>query len=404
MKQSTANSTPDKRSIDEDIFDARERLVNFQGNDLRPGQMEAVKAVLCSDKKVIAISAPTGTGKSLIGMIAGMLHDRFCYLCSTKQLQRQMINDFPEARHMVGRNNFACNQDKENRTADLCIHSNTTPCDLKQECFYELHKKAVMENPYQILNYHYILNEANYIGKFSGYPVIVADEADVLESLLTSFTELKIHFARLHDIKLSPPAYRTNTAKHWIDSCKKWAEDAQLKVNSRLKILHSQIMEFTPNKKFTPGVHLLVREYKTLRNLSFKLTMFNEHVDDSWIFQEVKENGHTIGWKFQPTWLSPGLSENYFFRHGYKFVLMSATLPPKQILAHMLGLETEDIELIELTSAFPAENRPVYLNTVADMGYQTFEDDLPALLAEIQRLVDKHPNLTRGSSIPSPTG
>jgi hypothetical protein len=61
------------------------------------------------------------------------------------------------------------------------------------------------------------------------------------------------------------------------------------------------------------------------------------------------------------------------------------------ILAHMLGLETEDIELIELTSAFPAENRPVYLSPVADMSYQTFEDELPALLAEIQRLVDKHP-------------
>ena len=52
---------------------------------------------------------------------------------------------------------------------------------------------------------------------------------------------------------------------------------------------------------------------------------------------------------------------------------MSATLPPQQILAHMLGLETEDIELIEITSAFPAESRPIYLNPVADMGYQKFK-------------------------------
>jgi len=29
---------------------------------------------------------------------------------------------------------------------------------------------------------------------------------------------------------------------------------------------------------------------------------------------------------------------------------------------------------------------------VADMSYRTFKDELPALLAEIQRLVDKHPN------------
>jgi Rad3-related DNA helicase len=311
--------------MQQQILDARDRLSNFKGKDFRPGQMEVIKAVLESDKRVVAVSAPTGTGKSLIGMIAGMVHDRSCYLCSSKQLQRQIINDFPEARLMVGRGNFACHQDPNNRTADLCIHSSTTPCDLKSECLYEMHKRAVMNHPYQILNYHYMLHEANFIGNFNGYPAIVADEADVLESLLTSFAELKISFAKLYDIELSPPQYRTNTAKHWIDSCKSWAEDAQVKVNSRLEILHGQIMELTPNKKFTPGVHLLVREYKSLKNLSSKLTMFNEHVDDTWIFQEVKENGYTTGWKFQPTWLTPGLSKQYFFRHADRFILMSAT-------------------------------------------------------------------------------
>jgi len=392
MKQSTATLTPDNLSTDEGIFDAKDRLANFQGHDFRPGQKEAVKAILTSEKKVVAISAPTGTGKSLIGIITGMLHDRFCYLCSTKQLQRQIIDDFPEARYMVGRRNFACNQDKENRTADLCIHSTTTPCDLKLECFYELHKNAVLEHPYQILNYHYILNEANYIGKFSGYPVIVADEADVLESLLTSFTELKISFGKLYNIELSPPEYRTNTAKNWVDSCRTWAEDAQVKVNIRLNIVNDQIVEFSPNKKFAPGVALLVREFKSLKNLHGKLSMFMKHVDDTWIFQEITENKYVTGWKFQPTWLTPELSQQYFFRHADRFILMSATLPPKPILAHMLGLATEDIEFIELNSAFSAENRPVYLDPVADMSYRTFKDELPALLAEIQRLVDKHPN------------
>ena len=69
MKQST-----------EGIFKAKDRLAKFQGNDFRPGQLEAVKAVLCSEKKVVAISAPTGTGKSLIGIITGMMHEKFGYL------------------------------------------------------------------------------------------------------------------------------------------------------------------------------------------------------------------------------------------------------------------------------------------------------------------------------------
>lgn len=48
--------------------------------------------------------------------------------------------------------------------------------------------------------------------------------------------------------------------------------------------------------------------------------------------------------------------------------------------------------MIELNSSFCAKNRPVYLNPVVDMGYRTFEDELPTLLAEISRLVDKHPD------------
>jgi replicative superfamily II helicase len=79
MKHSIAISTHGRASIEEKIFDAKDRLAKFQGHDFRPGQMEAVKAILTSEKKVVAINAPTGTGKSLIGINTGMLHGRFCY-------------------------------------------------------------------------------------------------------------------------------------------------------------------------------------------------------------------------------------------------------------------------------------------------------------------------------------
>ncbi len=57
---------------------------------------------------------------NLIGMITGVSHPRFTCLCSSKQRQRQLIEDFPEA-VMMGRANFLCNQDPQNRTADLSI-------------------------------------------------------------------------------------------------------------------------------------------------------------------------------------------------------------------------------------------------------------------------------------------
>jgi Rad3-related DNA helicase len=200
----------------------RDRFSNFKGKEFRLGQAETIRFVLDSDKKVVVICAPTGSGKSLIGMVLGAAHDKACYLCSSKQLQRQLIDDFPEARAMMGRSNFACNQDPQNRTADLCLHTRATPCELKGKCDYEVHKTAALAHPLQILNYHYFLTEGNYVGNFAGYPMIIGDEADVLEGLLTGFVELRLSRNRLDTLNLAPPQYRTSTARSGLSSWREW--------------------------------------------------------------------------------------------------------------------------------------------------------------------------------------
>ncbi len=94
-----------------DIIKAKDKFSNFNGKDFRKGQSEAIQHIIESDRKITVVCAPTGSGKSLIGMTSGMMHDRFAYLCSTKHLQGQITHDFPEARFMFGRVNFGCNQD-----------------------------------------------------------------------------------------------------------------------------------------------------------------------------------------------------------------------------------------------------------------------------------------------------
>jgi Rad3-related DNA helicase len=375
------------------IIEAKNQFSRFEGKDFRPGQQEAIQHIQESDRKVVVVCGPTGSGKSLIGMVTGSTHDRFCYLCSSKQLQRQLTHDFPEAKYMTGRGNFECNQDPHNRTADLCIHTKATPCDLKGVCNYEIHKRAVLDHPIQILNYHYLLNEANYVGKFSDYPIIICDEADTLEGLLTGFIELRLSRSKLDTLNLSPPRYRTATAKNGLVAWQKWArEESRKKVHNRLHQLDDYMSNLDPNRELTQDDYRVIREHRSLESLNSKLSIFSTHMDESWIFQEQSTNGHADRWIFQPTWLTQDLSHQYFFQHGEKFVLMSATFPPKAVLAEMLGLSTEDIGYIELPSTFPESHRPVYLNPVADMSYRTFEDDLPKLLSEIERILNKHPD------------
>jgi Rad3-related DNA helicase len=173
-------------AADDRVDQAKGKFRNFRNREFRPGQAEAIATILRSGRRLIAVNAPTGTGKSLIGMAAGAAQEKSCYLCSSKQLQHQLESDFKEAMYMMGKANFPCGHDLT-RSADLCLHTRTTPCRAKSSCPYEVHKRSVLAHRLQILNYAYFLNEANHVGKFSGYPLVVCDEADVLEGLLTGF-------------------------------------------------------------------------------------------------------------------------------------------------------------------------------------------------------------------------
>jgi ATP-dependent DNA helicase DinG len=335
--------------------------------------------------------APTGAGKSLIGMAAGAAHEKSCYLASTKQLQRQLVEDFPEAQYMMGRSNFPCLQCPD-RTADLCFHTQSTPCSEKAHCPYEVQKKRVLGHRLQILNYSYLLAEANHAGKFTGYPLMVCDEADALEGVLTGFIELRISRARLNTLGIAPPRRKTSTAKDGVLAWREWADHvAKNSIAGRIRSLEDRIGTLAPEDRLTDHDMRMVQEYKTLQALRSKLQMFATHMDDTWIFQEnLRRDGNVDAWVFQPTWLTPDLSQRYFFHHADRFVMMSATFPPKGVLATMLGLQTEDLEYIELPSTFPAANRPVLLHPVADMSFRTFDDELPGLLQEIERVLDRH--------------
>jgi Rad3-related DNA helicase len=179
----------------------KSQLDHFAGFDFRPGQVEAIKFALESQRKIRVLTAPTGSGKSLAGIITGMDQGRFLYLCSSKQLQSQLEKEFPECRVMWGRNNFPCVA-FEGLNASECPHKTVSMqtasertrdmvklCKVK--CPYEIRKREVLEHKFQILNYSYFLFEANFVGRFSEYPLIICDEADTIEGILSTLSYLE---------------------------------------------------------------------------------------------------------------------------------------------------------------------------------------------------------------------
>ena len=73
--------------------------------------------------------------------------------------------------------------------------------------------------------------------------------------------------------------------------------------------MEEQICNLRPEEELNEAEMALVREYKALDALRNKLEAFVTHMDESWIFQEHGSNGNVEAWTFQPTWLTPELSE-----------------------------------------------------------------------------------------------
>ena len=373
---------------------ARERLSGFGDKPFRPGQIQALKFLRDSDKRIKVLCAPAGCGKSLLAMVEGMQHSRFLYLCSSRQLQMQIEHEFPEAKVMWGRSNFRCNKFPD-MDASECIYSGEVSdkkakFECKKRCSYEIQKAEVLAHPIQVLNYAYFITEANYVGKFTGYPLIVCDEADMIEGIISKFINVRISKRLLKLLKIPRPKYVTTKARGWDRAWKDWAGAAGEKARDYLKRLEGRARKVA----MSPEQEKFHRdESARLSALVWKLELFMNNMDDTWIFEERKNfRKQVVAWEFKPTWIPPAMMEQFFLRHGYAFILMSATFPPIPVLCRILGIRKSDVDHCEVPSSFPRENRKIILERVGDLSYKTFNEDIGKVKARVQEIMNMYPD------------
>jgi Rad3-related DNA helicase len=333
------------------------------------------------------------SGKSVLGMTLGAMYDKFLYLVSSKQLQDQLFIDFKEAEMMKGRANYPCLA-IPSYTAEDCFNTEETPCPQKYKCVYRVQKQKTLNSPKQILNYNYFITEANYVGLFTNYPLIVADEADSLEDILSSTVSLDFSVRMMKNLGIPFPKFKSFTANHAIEEWNAWCDKSTEILKEKYADLGIELEDAVQGSQD----HIrLVREQQRVGGLISKVRIFKTYMDDTWIVDIIKKGDEVVSWSMKPTWLNGELTDKYFFRHGAKFVMMSATFPNKEVLAELLGLGLGDIDVIELPSTFPVENRQVMLEYAADMksmkgGLGIEENEIRKAQKAIVDILAKHPN------------
>jgi len=374
---STMDITPETANM------ALEQFSKFKGRTFREYQYEAIEFAMKSNKPVVAIEAPTGSGKSLIGAILSLLSGDAIYLVHSKPLQSQVQDDFPEFEILKGRSNYICNYDMFKRCDECPFVTPKEGCEQYGFCNYRVQKEATLRHPLRVLNYAYFLNECNHVGKFSGKPLIICDEADTLEGELLKFISLNISERQLFEHKIGLPKYKTTGAKEGLSSWMDWARESVQKIQPKIEALRE--MSERDNTGETK------KQYDQANNLVTNLDIFQRFVDDTWICQEIDERRNKR-WIWTPTWLTTELTETYLLRHGKKFILMSATFPPLHVLCKTLGIDGNSLDYMEIPCTFPPENRPIYLNPVGNMGAKTMEAEFHKVQDEIIRILAEHPN------------
>lgn len=353
----------------------------------RPHQEDIITSAANDDHKCFLLDLPTGTGKTVIGVgVQRLLKKQAVYLVSTKQLQDQIVSEFPGIVGCVmGRNNYTCRKhpmEFPEISCEDCTNSESNPCDYSGSCNYKTAKRKAMSYPLVVLNYSYFLREANGVGGFSGRDIMIADEIDTVESELMSFIEFQVteRFCMEHQI---PAPWEVKDIYGLIQ----WAENTYPAAVSILRDINDMI-ETIPEESGDRENLEIFRKSKRLDRFVNMLGMFIAESGDQWVF-DISENNDRVTWIARPIYVS-GFGHHYLWRHVDRILGMSGTIMNPSALADAVGLPSPTYRAIP--SPFPIKNRPIYYQPVANVVKKNMSVALPVLCRKVTEIIRKYPD------------
>lgn len=364
---------------------------------IRPSQHDAlnqIQELYDEGKKVVFLDAPTGAGKTLLAeMVRRKVSPYRCvYTCTTLTLQDQFLEDFPYADVIKGRANYPtsnyinkfptinagqCTSVGEKTDCDLCISVGSCP--------YRIAKNVALKSNLAVANIAYLLTIANYQQQFNDRPFIIIDEADMLEQQLLSFVSLDISKQKMRALNMDPPKKKTVMVS-WVE----WVrEEALPKVIERMTTIESipGWIQDSQLKKENQQLAQMVAKLKSLGGWDAEANGWSqeEHGMDGWVYMDY-DKGNVV---FKPITVAE-YAQKTLWKHSKRWLLMSATFVSVQQTAQDLGLEDDEWGVVTIGSDFPVENRPIYIQPVANMTWKEKDKSWPIMAKAIDKVADWH--------------
>lgn len=389
------------------------------------GQRETVEAVLdafMSGTKFVMLSAPTGSGKSvvaaavqkLLSQAGGSGEGKSVALTQTIHLQGQYQETLPDAAIITGRSNHPCALSEghaarlgfPNLTAEDAPCAGGSGCDeglnIPHGCSYYAQWWEAAESPMVIMNYAYatrILQQDWFSGGYNAETgrkvsmhnpfrrsLLVADESHLAERALVEAAGVKLNVRLLTSLNIAlPPEFLRERVTEgrsvkeyeatgvWVA----WATEAAAVVEDKLKHLSDELGAATARKAMEKVAQLRV-EQKRLTTLFTNLTTLSDIPKlrySEWLIRRDRAFGKQVtSVTALPLW-GWSVAQPLLWQWFDRVLLMSATPGDPEIERIKLGIPKEDFVFIERPSLFPVENRPVFFWPVAKLSYSSSPED-----------------------------
>jgi len=314
----------------------------FEG--FRDGQLEIAAELSSADKRFVLLSAPTGSGKTIIYMtLARLLEARTLVLVGTKGLQDQIVADFDEMGvvDQRGQGNYPCLALEDGGemygTAPLSM-CDRGPCKVGVECglkergceYFDAQRRS-RQAQVVVTNYAYWLalgawSDPAALGQFD---LLVLDEAHNAPDWVTRSASAEVGRREVQELDVDAPSIE-DPVMDWS----RWA--------ARASVVCKRVY----------GAATSAEEKLRLQGLGRRLARIVAAggSQDGWIVERWHGGARLV-----PVW-PRGYCEKLLFRSIPRVVLTSATVTSQT--AGYLGLRKKDFDYTEVDSAFSKERRP----------------------------------------------
>ena len=353
------------------------------------GQQETIGRVLEGLKQadVVVMSAPPGSGKTLMGAAVSRLYAPSITCTHTIALQQQYQRTAPWASTNMGKSNFECGH-KERRSkypqlAQFEDSFTVEQCDDYLDCIdpwrygceYFRNIGDAADNDLVVLNYAYALPIVQTKNMKSGVCVdedheaqpnpfrrqlAILDECHLADQAIVAASALEFWHGTLKKVGIPRPL-DTATVSDW----QQWTIGA-------LNLLS----KYDDDDEFD----LVMRARR--RALVERLGVLQKIRAEDWIIR--REDSVT---RIQPLWSRSVYGR--FLAYYPKIILMSATPGDPNLLVERLGLEDRSARYISVPSTFPVSNRPTFYWPVVKLSARSEEDDYDRLASAVQYIADQ---------------